>query len=125
MVINLPVRITPIILNVLNAATFIAQVPYFLISHADMPLDGSTPTLLYGYGGFEISLPPAYSGVVGAGWLDTTGEETEGEYCGCCSCMQRCCCFFSVQVCCSEFHHIHEVRGNHFTLIYFLITLSF
>ncbi|KAJ1416677.1 prolyl oligopeptidase family-domain-containing protein [Ochromonadaceae sp. CCMP2298] len=39
-----------------------------------MPMDGTTPTLLYGYGGFEISLPPVYSGVVGAGWLDTTGE---------------------------------------------------
>jgi len=58
----------------------ISQVPYFLISHADMPLDGSTPTLLYGYGGFEISLPPAYSGVVGAGWLDTSSEPAaDGE----------------------------------------------
>jgi hypothetical protein len=52
------------------------QIPYFLVSHKDMPLDGSTPCLLYGYGGFEISLPPVYSGVVGAGWLDTTGETT-------------------------------------------------
>jgi len=50
------------------------KVPYFLVSHKDMPMDGTTPTLLYGYGGFEISLPPVYSGVVGAGWLDTTGE---------------------------------------------------
>lgn len=38
------------------------QVPYFLTSRADMPLDGSTPTLLYGYGGFEIvrPRPPAH-----------------------------------------------------------------
>ena len=34
-----------------------------------MPLDGSHPTLLDGYGGFEISLTPAYSGSVGAAWL--------------------------------------------------------
>jgi hypothetical protein len=48
------------------------QVPYFLISHQDMPLDGSTPTLLYGYGGFEVSLPPTYSGVIGACWLNSS-----------------------------------------------------
>ena len=46
------------------------QVPYFLVAPADMPLDGTTPTLLYGYGGFEISLTPAYSGGVGAAWLE-------------------------------------------------------
>jgi prolyl oligopeptidase len=27
-----------------------SQVPYFLVGRADLPLDGSTPTLLYGYG---------------------------------------------------------------------------
>jgi len=46
------------------------QVPYFLVSRKDMPLDGSTPTLLYGYGGFEISLTPGYSGGIGAAWLE-------------------------------------------------------
>lgn len=55
------------------------QVPYFLISHRDMPMDSSTPTLLYGYGGFEVSLPPTYSGVVGAGWLDTTTTSATTE----------------------------------------------
>jgi prolyl oligopeptidase len=64
------------------------QVPYFLIAHKDMPLDGSTPTLLYGYGGFEISLPPVYSGVVGAGWLDTTS--TTSSTAGTTACKHRC-----------------------------------
>ena len=44
--------------------------PYFLISREDAPLDGSTPTLLYGYGGFEVSLTPGYSAEVGAAWLE-------------------------------------------------------
>ncbi|KGM52832.1 prolyl oligopeptidase [Lysobacter concretionis Ko07 = DSM 16239] len=49
------------------------RVPYFLVRPKDMPLDGSTPTLLYGYGGFEISLTPNYSGAVGKGWLEKGG----------------------------------------------------
>ena len=47
-----------------------AQVPYFLVSPKEMPLDGSTPTLLYGYGGFEISLTPGYAAQTGAAWLE-------------------------------------------------------
>ena len=46
------------------------KVPYFLVSKEAMPLDGSTPTLLYGYGGFEISLTPGYAASVGANWLE-------------------------------------------------------
>lgn len=49
------------------------RVPYFVVRRADLPLDGSTPTLLYGYGGFEISLTPGYSGTVGKGWLERGG----------------------------------------------------
>ena len=35
--------------------------------------DGDNPTLLYGYGGFEISLTPAYAPGVGKGWLERGG----------------------------------------------------
>ena len=49
------------------------QVPYFIVGPRDMPLDGSHPTLLYGYGGFEISLTPSYSGAVGRAWLTQGG----------------------------------------------------
>jgi len=49
------------------------RVPYFLVRCKDMVLNGTTPTLLYGYGGFEISLMPGYSGVIGKGWLERGG----------------------------------------------------
>ena len=47
------------------------KVPYFQVSSKGMKLDGSTPTLLYGYGGFEISLTPSYVATVGVGWLES------------------------------------------------------
>ena len=46
------------------------RIPYFQIGPATLPLDGSTPTLLYGYGGFEIPLVPGYEPVAGAAWLE-------------------------------------------------------
>ncbi len=49
------------------------KVPYFIIHHKDMPHDGTTPTLLYGYGGFEISMRPSYSGPLGKLWLENGG----------------------------------------------------
>ena len=49
------------------------RVPYFLVRPKDQKADGSNPTLLYGYGGFEISLTPGYSGGVGKGWLEKGG----------------------------------------------------
>lgn len=49
------------------------RVPYFIVKPKDLVLDGSTPTLLYGYGGFEIPMLPGYSGGVGKGWLEKGG----------------------------------------------------
>jgi len=46
------------------------KVPYFQIGPEHLPADGSTPTLLYGYGGFEIPLLPGYEPVAGAAWLE-------------------------------------------------------
>lgn len=49
------------------------QVPYFIVHHKDIKFDGNNPTLLYGYGGFEVSLTPSYSGALGLTWLDRGG----------------------------------------------------
>lgn len=45
------------------------RIPYFVIG----PPEPSGPTLLTGYGGFEIPLTPSYSGVIGRGWLARGG----------------------------------------------------
>jgi len=49
------------------------RVPYFEVARADLALDGKNPTLLYGYGGFEVSMTPGYKGAVGAAWLERGG----------------------------------------------------
>lgn len=49
------------------------RVPYFIVHKQGMALDGRNPTLLYGYGGFEISLTPGYSGTIGKGWTEKGG----------------------------------------------------
>ncbi|MFI7514578.1 prolyl oligopeptidase family protein [Micromonospora echinofusca] len=46
------------------------RVPYFVVGDPDAP---AAPTLLTGYGGFEIPLTPHYSGVIGRGWLARGG----------------------------------------------------
>jgi prolyl oligopeptidase len=48
-------------------------IPYFMIARKDLPRDGSHPTLLTGYGGFEVARTPQYDGVVGAAWLERGG----------------------------------------------------
>ncbi|MFX0537695.1 prolyl oligopeptidase family serine peptidase [Ornithinimicrobium sp. Y1847] len=45
------------------------RVPYWQVGPADLPLDGSTPTVVHGYGGFEHALTPAYDPIVGRAWL--------------------------------------------------------
>ncbi|HKH91541.1 MAG TPA: prolyl oligopeptidase family serine peptidase [Gemmatimonadaceae bacterium] len=49
------------------------RVPYFVVGPRGMPLDGSNPTVLYGYGGYQVSLLPGYSGTVGKLWLESGG----------------------------------------------------
>jgi prolyl oligopeptidase len=50
------------------------RVPYFLVSPAGGGDPAAGPTLLTGYGGFEISHTPAYSGIIGRGWLARGGS---------------------------------------------------
>ena len=49
------------------------RVPYFEIAPKNLQANGKNPTLQYGYGGFEVSLQPAYSGSVGRAWLEKGG----------------------------------------------------
>lgn len=49
------------------------RVPYFQVGRKGLRPDGNNPTLLYGYGGFEISLLPNYNAGVGAAWLERGG----------------------------------------------------
>lgn len=49
------------------------QVPYFVVRAKDLKMDGTNPTLLYGYGGFEISLNPSYSATRGKLWIERGG----------------------------------------------------
>ena len=49
------------------------RVPYFVVMRESAKLDGGNPTILYGYGGFEQSMTPAYSAAVGAAWLEKGG----------------------------------------------------
>lgn len=49
------------------------RIPYFVVRRADAPINGETPTILYGYGGFEISMTPAYLTGVAKLWLESGG----------------------------------------------------
>lgn len=46
------------------------KIPYFVVRPKSMKFDGSTPTLLNGYGGFQIPQVPGYSGTMGKLWLE-------------------------------------------------------
>ena len=49
------------------------KVPYFVLRKKGLKLDGTNPTLLDAYGGFQVSMTPSYSGTVGKLWLERGG----------------------------------------------------
>jgi prolyl oligopeptidase len=49
------------------------RIPYYQVAREGLVLDGGNPTLLYGYGGFEISQVPRYEATTGAAWLEAGG----------------------------------------------------
>lgn len=49
------------------------KVPYFVVRRKDIKYDGTNPTLLTAYGGFQISMTPDYSAPMGKLWLERGG----------------------------------------------------
>ncbi|CAN7335511.1 prolyl oligopeptidase family serine peptidase [Brevundimonas sp. LjRoot202] len=49
------------------------KIPYFVVRPRDLAMDGSAPTIIYGYGGFQVSKPPAYIPEMGKLWLENGG----------------------------------------------------
>lgn len=49
------------------------RIPYFVVAPDSAVPAGGWPTLLYGYGGFEVSLQPGYRGALGRAWLARGG----------------------------------------------------
>ena len=50
------------------------KVPYFVVHRKGIALDGTTPTIMTAYGGFEVSMTPSYSGSTGKLWLERGGS---------------------------------------------------
>jgi prolyl oligopeptidase len=49
------------------------KVPYFIVHHKDLKYDGSNPTLLTAYGGFQVPSTPSYTPVNGKLWFEHGG----------------------------------------------------
>jgi prolyl oligopeptidase len=49
------------------------KIPYFVVRPRDLVMDGHAPTIMYGYGGFQVSKPPAYIPEMGKLWLEKGG----------------------------------------------------
>jgi prolyl oligopeptidase len=49
------------------------KIPYFVVHRRDIKYDGSTPTLMTAYGGFQVSNTPRYSADIGKLWLERGG----------------------------------------------------
>lgn len=49
------------------------RIPYFVVHRKDIRYDGTTPTIMTAYGGFQSSETPYYSGTTGKLWLERGG----------------------------------------------------
>lgn len=49
------------------------MIPYYVVHPKNMAMDGTNPTVLYAYGGFQLAVTPSYSGEVGKLWLERGG----------------------------------------------------
>lgn len=50
------------------------KIPYFIVHRKDIKPDGSTPTIMTAYGGFEVSMTPSYAAITGKLWLERGGS---------------------------------------------------
>ena len=68
-----------------DASTYVAEqrfarsadgtrVPYFVVRSASIPMDGSTPTQMTAYGGFQLSRTPSYMSALDQVWLTRGGS---------------------------------------------------
>ena len=48
-------------------------IPYFMVASKNIMFNGNNPTLVYAYGGFEVSSQPYYAATIGMAWLDNGG----------------------------------------------------
>ena len=55
------------------------KIPYFVVKPRGMVMDGTTPTLLTGYGGFQVPRLPSYLGTIGKLWLERGGAYVLGN----------------------------------------------
>lgn len=49
------------------------KIPYFIFMPKGFKANGKNPTMLYGYGGFEVSMRPNYSATTGTSWVQRGG----------------------------------------------------
>ncbi len=49
------------------------KIPYFVFTPKGFEANGNNPTMLYRYGGFEVSLRPGYPAAIGTAWLERGG----------------------------------------------------
>jgi prolyl oligopeptidase len=55
------------------------EIPYFMMMKKDTQFHKKNPTLLYGYGGFEVTLGPHYVAATGLAWLERGGVYVEAN----------------------------------------------